>query len=413
MNKSSTAKQCKPHTKPLTYKDLGLIRQLKIVEESKGEVDDTAGILKEKDSNINITIKVTEKTDTSMNISQKIGLEKDPLVSILRHSNCFLGSYQPTSLPLSIYDSFEIAGDLTPVIFSNFPFGDRSLKMCMFNMAEKPTNTSSKTETEVSPHSSLKHTSTLHGNSTPLVDKQHLVYCIITAYEGSVHCTLGLLLSLGEASICYAQILDNSVHTSPRADIKARWERDLQEPISKEYLQAECQLKIDFSNFSVLVLINGLTCSFPERHYSVLCCFNLPALGGVQEGEHLEGSLRKKDNIMSANEKKANMARKLRRSKRSIKNSNHWLRLGNEVVGKPTGLPPRAPPPLARVQPVIGYSTRPSRPARASSPIPADLALTQVPRDPAECAVPVTFDDVLRHGGGSRGSCVEIRPPES
>ena len=71
MNKSSTAKQCKPHTKPLTYKDLGLVRQLKIVEESKGEVDDTAGILKEKDSNINITIKVTEKTDTSMNISQK------------------------------------------------------------------------------------------------------------------------------------------------------------------------------------------------------------------------------------------------------------------------------------------------------------------------------------------------------
>ncbi|TKC50921.1 hypothetical protein EI555_019831, partial [Monodon monoceros] len=31
-------------------------------------------------------------------------------------------------------------------------------------------------------------------------------------------------------------------------------------------------------------------------------------------------------------------------------------------------------------------------------PIPADLALTQVPRDPAEGAVPVTFDDVLRHG---------------
>lgn len=55
MNKSSTAKQCKPRTKPLTYKDLGLIKQLKIVEESKGEVDDTAGILKEKDSNINIT----------------------------------------------------------------------------------------------------------------------------------------------------------------------------------------------------------------------------------------------------------------------------------------------------------------------------------------------------------------------
>lgn len=71
MNKSSTAKQCKPHTKPLTYKDLGLVRQLKIVEESKGEGDDTAGILKEKDSNINITIKVTEKTDTSTNVSQK------------------------------------------------------------------------------------------------------------------------------------------------------------------------------------------------------------------------------------------------------------------------------------------------------------------------------------------------------
>lgn len=49
-------------------------------------------------------------------------------------------------------------------------------------------------------------------------------------------------------------------------------------------------------------------------------------------------------------------------------------------MGKPTCLPPCAPPPLSGVHPVIGCSTRPIRPARASSPIPAVLE-PQVPRD--------------------------------
>ena len=32
---------------------------------------------------------------------------------------------------------------------------------------------------------------------------------------------------------------------------------------------------------SLLGMMNRLTCGFSERRYSVLCWFNLPALGGV------------------------------------------------------------------------------------------------------------------------------------
>lgn len=40
--------------------------------------------------------------------------------------------------------------------------------------------------------------------------------------------------------------------------------------------------------FSLLGLINGLTCSFPEQHFSMFCCFNLPALGEVQKRSFLK-----------------------------------------------------------------------------------------------------------------------------
>lgn len=44
----------------------GLVRQLAIVEERKGEADDKAGVVKEKHSNIKILIKVLEERDKTL-----------------------------------------------------------------------------------------------------------------------------------------------------------------------------------------------------------------------------------------------------------------------------------------------------------------------------------------------------------
>lgn len=47
-------------------------------------------------------------------------------------------------------------------------------------------------------------------------------------------------------------------------------------------------MSLPFSlQFSLLGVINGLTCSFPEQHYSRLYWLNLPALDGVKEEESL------------------------------------------------------------------------------------------------------------------------------